>query len=189
MTILFLPLLQVFPTCCLLLLAGGAEAFAFGVVAPQRRRCCCRRRHRPCCWSPVAGVPSRGAASPSTTAKSAIFGDGGSNTNDPAAAGGAAAYWLRASLSAVLTYVGFVLYCDRPRGGTSDIGLASTEIRKSTVDNAGLGLFATQNLPKSTVLGAYPGIVVPLQQHAANKLRQYPQCEGAFAFLFVCVSQ
>jgi hypothetical protein len=40
-----------------------------------------------------------------------------------------------------------------------------------------MGLFAIDDLPRGTVLGTYPGVVVPLSQHV-RKLRLYPACEG-----------
>jgi hypothetical protein len=50
-------------------------------------------------------------------------------------------------------------------------------IQDSTVPGAGLGLFAKTNLEKGTVLGTYPGAVLPLQQNL-DKLAKYPPCEG-----------
>ena len=40
-----------------------------------------------------------------------------------------------------------------------------------------MGLFAKQNLAKGTVLGTYPGVVIPLSQNL-EKLRKYPECEA-----------
>jgi hypothetical protein len=43
---------------------------------------------------------------------------------------------------------------------------------------AGLGVFATTHLPKGTVLGTYPGVLIPLNQWNMGKLRNYPACES-----------
>jgi len=80
--------------------------------------------------------------------------------------------------SAVVTYVGFVAYYDRPRGRLGDEILEGTQVRHSGVPNAGLGLFATRDFEEGTVLGTYPGVVVPLRQHSEYKLRRFPNCEG-----------
>ena len=88
--------------------------------------------------------------------------------------------------SAAATYIGFVTYFDRPRG-TLAVNLQEeeeekqqqvvVEIKPSSVPGAGLGLFAKTFLPKDTVLGTYPGAVVPLTQNL-SKLRAHPACEG-----------
>lgn len=83
--------------------------------------------------------------------------------------------WAIRVASASLSYVGFVTYLDRPRG-ILNVG-QEVAIRPSTVPGAGLGLFATMAMPKHTVLGTYPGVVLPLSQNL-NKLRMYPSCEG-----------
>jgi hypothetical protein len=42
-----------------------------------------------------------------------------------------------------------------------------------------LGLFLTQDLPSGIVLEDYPGVVLPLKQHAkSQKLQSAPQSEG-----------
>lgn len=88
-------------------------------------------------------------------------------------------FWLRATFSAITTYGGFVLYCDRPRGGPTDMCQRNCEVGPSTIGpNAGLGLFAKTDLPKGTVLGTYPGVVLPITAHSATKLKAFPQCEG-----------
>jgi hypothetical protein len=79
--------------------------------------------------------------------------------------------------SAALTYGSFVAYSDRPRGILSQDVMPSLQIKHSTVPGAGLGLFCTSTLRKGTVLGTYPGVVIPLQQNL-GKLQKYPQCEG-----------
>ena len=83
--------------------------------------------------------------------------------------------WALRVSSAVLSYAGFVAFLDRPRGQLL-VG-PEVEIKESTVKGAGLGLFATQDLTQGTVLGTYPGVVVPLQQNL-GKLQSFPQCEG-----------
>ena len=85
--------------------------------------------------------------------------------------------WALRIGSALASYVGFVVFFDRPRGELSVDLDTDIEIRPSQVPGAGLGLFAKKLLPKGTVLGAYPGTVLPLTQNL-NKLREYPPCEG-----------
>jgi hypothetical protein len=51
------------------------------------------------------------------------------------------------------------------------------EIQPSTVPGAGLGLFCKTAMPRGTVLGTYPGAVLPLQQNL-SKLANFPPCEG-----------
>jgi len=84
--------------------------------------------------------------------------------------------WGVRTVSAILSYVGFVGFYDRPRGGDL-VDPGAVEIKPSTVPGAGLGLFARHNLPKGTVLGAYPGVLVPLSQNL-GKLKKYPECEA-----------
>jgi hypothetical protein len=84
--------------------------------------------------------------------------------------------WGIRAASAVSTYFGFVALTDRPRGGIS-VDPAYLEMKESNVPGAGLGLFVTTTIRKGTVLGTYPGVVIPLQQNL-DKLRAFPQCEG-----------
>jgi hypothetical protein len=84
--------------------------------------------------------------------------------------------WIIRLASGAATYFGFVAYSDRPQGKLL-VNPECLEIKESQVPNAGLGLYMKETLPKDTVLGTYPGVVIPLQQNL-NKLRQYPQCEG-----------
>jgi hypothetical protein len=78
--------------------------------------------------------------------------------------------------SAALSYAGLVAVLDRPRG---DLIVNSDAVRvaPSSVPGAGLGLYATQSMPRGTILGTYPGVVLTLDQNLA-KLRQYPWCEA-----------
>ena len=78
--------------------------------------------------------------------------------------------------SGLVTYFSFVAFTDRPRGGLS-VDPSYLEMKESQVPGAGLGLFVTHTLPRGTVLGTYPGVVVPLPQNL-EKLRTSPQCEG-----------
>ena len=87
-----------------------------------------------------------------------------------------ATLWGIRAASAALSYIGFVGLFDRPRGGDL-VDPDAVEVKASTVPGAGLGLFARQSLPKGTVLGAYPGVLVPLSQNL-GKLRKYPECEA-----------
>lgn len=78
--------------------------------------------------------------------------------------------------SGLTTYFGFIAVSDRPRGGLL-IDSQQLEVKTSTVPGAGLGVFTTQTIREGTVLGTYPGVVIPLNQNL-EKLRRYPQCEG-----------
>jgi hypothetical protein len=84
--------------------------------------------------------------------------------------------WIIRLASGAATYLGFVAYSDRPQGKLL-VNPESLEIKESQVPGAGLGLYLKETLPKNTVLGTYPGVVIPLVQNL-DKLRQYPQCEG-----------
>jgi hypothetical protein len=113
---------------------------------------------------------------------------------------------LRSIVSAVMSYLTCVGIYDRPRGRmmvlslqqeppqplptqnghlndtattttTSTTSDAALQIRPSSVPNAGWGVFChVPLLPRGTVLGTYPGVVLPLQQNL-QKLQQYPHCE------------
>jgi len=78
--------------------------------------------------------------------------------------------------SGISTYISFVAFTDRPRG-TLTVDPSCLEMKESQVPGAGLGLFVTKPLRRGTVLGTYPGVVVPLPQNI-DKLRTFPQCEG-----------
>lgn len=84
--------------------------------------------------------------------------------------------WAIRGASALTSYFGLVAWNDRPRGQLL-VNDQQVEIKQSTVPGAGLGLFAKAPLSKGTVLGTYPGVVLPLQQHG-TKLKLYPACEG-----------
>lgn len=84
--------------------------------------------------------------------------------------------WAIRAASAVTTYFGFITVADRPRGGLL-VDPKYLEIKQSTVPGAGLGCYAATTMRKDTLLGTYPGVVVPLTQNL-DKLRAYPQCEG-----------
>lgn len=86
--------------------------------------------------------------------------------------------WAIRIASASLTYFGFVAVSDRPRGGLN-VPLSTLQIKESMVPNAGLGLYLTRDLPGGTVLGEYPGVVLPLVQHAASgKMKEAPLSEA-----------
>lgn len=79
--------------------------------------------------------------------------------------------------SAAISYIGLVTYLDRPRGPL-EIDPSAFEIKPSSVPGAGLGLFcAAPSLRKGTILGSYPGTVIPLEQNL-GKLNAYPCCES-----------
>jgi hypothetical protein len=84
--------------------------------------------------------------------------------------------WAIRITSSVLSYVAFIAYFDRPRGSMS-VDDTVIEVKQSTVPGAGLGLFCRRDLAAGTVLGTYPGVVIPLSQNLA-KLRRVPPCEG-----------
>jgi hypothetical protein len=86
--------------------------------------------------------------------------------------------WAIRAASAASSYIGLVAFMDRPQGtlNVHDDG-NQVEIRQSTVEGAGLGLFATTTLRRNTILGTFPGVVLPLQQNL-EKLRKYPACEA-----------
>jgi hypothetical protein len=84
--------------------------------------------------------------------------------------------WIIRLASGAATYFGFVAYSDRPRGKLL-VNPEYLEMKESQIPGAGLGLYLKETLPKDTVLGTYPGVVIPLRQNL-DKLRQYPQCEG-----------
>ena len=85
--------------------------------------------------------------------------------------------WAIRAASALTTYFGFIAAVDRPKGSMMGDYQNYVEARQSTVPGAGLGLFAKTTLRQGTILGTYPGVVVPLTQNL-NKLKEYPQCEG-----------
>lgn len=87
------------------------------------------------------------------------------------------ALWLLRISSAATTYIAAITYFDRPQGQLNVDIDRDVEIKQSTVTGAGLGLFACCALPRGTILGTYPGAVLPLQQNL-SKLAQYPACEG-----------
>lgn len=86
--------------------------------------------------------------------------------------------WVIRAASAACSFIGLVAFVDRPQGKLNTVlGGGGVEIRPSNVKGAGMGLFCTNVLRKDTVLGTYPGVVLPLAQNL-DKLRQYPACEG-----------
>jgi hypothetical protein len=85
--------------------------------------------------------------------------------------------WALRFGSAITTYVGALALLDRSQGQLLVDPAQEISIQDSTVPGAGLGLFAKTDLAKGTVLGTYPGAVLPLQQNL-DKLKNYPPCEG-----------
>jgi len=77
--------------------------------------------------------------------------------------------------AALSTYSCLVYYFDRPRGEL--LVELDKDVKVGPSQVAGLGLFASRNLSKGTILGTYPGTIVPLQQNI-SKLRQFPACEA-----------
>jgi hypothetical protein len=86
-------------------------------------------------------------------------------------------------LSAATSYLSLIAYYDRPRGqlyvncnNTEQLPIIQTRI-STIIPNGGLGVYCTvPMIPKGTILGTYPGVVIPIQ-HGDQKLRQYPFCE------------
>ena len=87
--------------------------------------------------------------------------------------------WVVRIVSAVLSYIGLVVWVDRPRGGYLAVNPDSDLlIQPSSVPGAGLGLFCQTDLPKGTVLGTYPGVMLPINERTLAKVQRYPQCEA-----------
>jgi hypothetical protein len=86
--------------------------------------------------------------------------------------------WPLRLASALVSYIALIAFFDRPRGALNvSLNNVEIQIKPSTVPNAGLGLFAKVPLRKGTMLGTYPGVLVPLSQNLP-KLRAHPECEG-----------
>lgn len=78
--------------------------------------------------------------------------------------------------SAAISYVGLVAALDRPKGSMA--GDSGSLVRVGPSQVAGLGLFCSApKIEKGTILGTYPGALIPLQQNL-GKLRKYPCCES-----------
>jgi hypothetical protein len=91
--------------------------------------------------------------------------------------------WAIRIASAGLTYFGFVAVTDRPRGRLK-VPEAMLQIKESMVPGAGMGLYLTRDLPGGTVLGEYPGVVLPLAQHAASRKMQQAPLSEAYIWRF-----
>jgi len=78
--------------------------------------------------------------------------------------------------SASAAYFSLVTYYDRPRGKLA-VNSSDLLVKQSQVNGAGLGLFVTKSLSAGTILGTYPGVVLPLEKNL-RKLEKYPRCEG-----------
>jgi hypothetical protein len=156
-----------------------------GFLTPSRRKCqepFLRRSSAVCLVRKCRGIHSR----PCRSLRLSVHDDPADSISPPpqpssiVIASGAFGVHLppilRATASAAATYVGIVAYLDRPRG-TLCVGHDDVRVQQSTVPGAGLGLFASTDLSRGTVLGTYPGVVIPLLQHT-RKLRQFPACEG-----------
>lgn len=79
------------------------------------------------------------------------------------------------------TYFGLVAYFDRPRGRLT-IDALDVEAKESQVKGAGLGLYATKNMPEGTILGTYPGVVRPTNKYM-QKYESAPDA-GVYAWRF-----
>ena len=131
-------------------------------------------------------------SSSSSAASPSLFDDiqsmNGSSVGSSSDVLGSIVIWGIRCLSAIITYFSLIYFLDRPRGelylpvvdnndnGNGNDGML--QVKQSNVENGGLGLFATQYIiPKGTILGEYPGIVVELEPHI-SKLNAHPQCEA-----------
>lgn len=85
--------------------------------------------------------------------------------------------WGLRITSALLSYIGLVGFLDRPRGTLVAKRGIDIDILQSNVPGAGLGLFAKRNLPKGTVLGTYPGVLLKITEPNLGKVRTHPKCE------------
>jgi len=79
--------------------------------------------------------------------------------------------------SATLSYVGLVAFLDRPRGQLMAVPGLDIDVLASNVPGAGLGLFAKRRLPRGTILGTYPGVLLKMAEPNFKKVNKYPQCE------------
>mmetsp|Transcript_5417 Transcript_5417/g.7837 ORF Transcript_5417/g.7837 Transcript_5417/m.7837 type:complete len:231 (+) Transcript_5417:75-767(+) len=76
--------------------------------------------------------------------------------------------------SAAISYVGLVAALDRPKGSMA--GDSGSLVRVGPSKVAGIGLFCNvPKITKGTVLGTYPGTLIPLQQNL-GKVRKCPGC-------------
>jgi hypothetical protein len=82
-------------------------------------------------------------------------------------------------LSATISYFSLIVYYDRPRGQLHIDVDEQIRVRPSIIiPNGGLGAYCNvPMIPKDTILGTYPGVVIPIQ-YGSNKLQQYPFCEA-----------
>ena len=85
------------------------------------------------------------------------------------------AEFLTQTFSVAATYVGCVIYFDQPRGELFPSFKSALIVKPSRIENAGLGLFSTVDIPKDTVLGTYPGVLCPIEKYIQGKLQDYPQ--------------
>ncbi|KAL7563016.1 hypothetical protein ACA910_013537 [Epithemia clementina (nom. ined.)] len=91
----------------------------------------------------------------------------------------ASTLWTLRATSAFLSYVGIVAFVDRPRGGKFQVNPETDIIvQPSSVPGAGLGLFCQRDLPQGTILGTYPGVLLPITDRNLVKLQRHPQCEA-----------
>jgi len=74
-------------------------------------------------------------------------------------------------ISCLVTYVFCIGWFDRPRGELV-VSEESLIVKQSCVEGAGLGLFAGRTIEKGTVLGTYPGVVLPINVYK-RKLRNF----------------
>jgi hypothetical protein len=92
---------------------------------------------------------------------------------------------IRNILSATITYFTLIAYYDRPRGEIHSELHQLVHVQPSPIlpFEGGLGVFCTvPSIPRNTVLGTYPGVVVPLHpaqiQHPQSKIQRHPYCEA-----------
>ena len=102
-----------------------------------------------------------------------------SSASSPSGAIPESILWVIRVTSALLSYIGLIAYVDRPQGGALRVNPETEiDIQSSSVPGAGLGLFAKTKLRKGTILGTYPGVLLPITQRNLIKVQRYPQCEA-----------
>jgi hypothetical protein len=152
---------------CLLLLLKCHLTSAFVIINGSRSAHLSRRRTPVVAFSPPP--------SPSSSLSLNLLAD--VDSGQASAAISESTLWALRFSSAITTYVGALALLDRSQGILMVDPSQDIVIQDSTVPGAGLGLFAKTDLAKGTVLGTYPGAVLPLQQNLV-KLKNYPPCEG-----------
>ena len=136
-------------------LSGNATELVAAATSATTTSCTSRRR------SIQNKIVSSVLSSPQRASRGVAA--GGRHRHLPILAFTESQLWAIRTASAVSTYFGFVAWSDRPKGQLISDHPNCLEIKPSTVPGAGFGLFAKTTMRQGTVLGTYPGVVVPLQ--------------------------